>query len=146
LDIVDRRKPEGGAMRRDSGFTLIEIMIALIVVGVLAAVAIPNYTQYVQRSNQSAAQQLMVEVASRAEQYRLDAREYPVGLAENGGDLNVGIPDDVDRYYTVTLSTDNSATPPTYTVTATPRAGTSQGDMSTLTLNDTGAKSPSDAW
>lgn len=133
-------------MRRDSGFTLVEIMIALIVVGVLAAIAIPNYTRYVQRTNQSAAQQAMVEIASRAEQYRLDAREYPNGLAANGGQLNVGIPDDVDRYYDVTLATDNSATPPTYTVTATPRAGTSQADMSTLTIDDTGAKAPSDAW
>lgn len=133
-------------MRRQTGFTLIELMIALIVVGVLAAVAIPSYTQYVQRSNQSAAQQTMVEIASRAEQYRVDARRYPEGLAANSGELDVGIPDNVDRYYDVSLTTSNSATPPTFTITATPRSGTSQADMNELTLDSAGAKKPGEAW
>ncbi|MEX0606833.1 MAG: prepilin-type N-terminal cleavage/methylation domain-containing protein, partial [Halofilum sp. (in: g-proteobacteria)] len=80
-------------MRRQTGFTLIELMITVIVVGVLTAIAIPSYTQYVQRSNQSSAQQFMVEVASRAEQYRMDARDFPDGFSADDGDLDIAVPD-----------------------------------------------------
>jgi type IV pilus assembly protein PilE len=52
---------------RSRGFTLIELMIAVVVLGILAAVAIPNYTQYVNRSNRAAAQQVLLEVAGTLE-------------------------------------------------------------------------------
>lgn len=133
-------------MRRDSGFSLIELMIAVLIAGILAAVAMPAYNQYVQRANRSAAQQFMMEVASRAEQYRLDARNYPAGFAADGGDLNITIPGDVDQYYNVTLTADNGATPPTFTVTAAPVAGTPQEGTGTLTLDSAGNKTPADLW
>ncbi len=133
-------------MRRPAGFTLIELMIAVIVIGILAAVAIPNYTQYVKRSNQSAAQQFLSEAASRAEQYRMDARAYPESLGSGSNGLDVSIPDGVDEFYAVSISTSNGATPPKYELEAEPRAGTNQEGMPTLTLDSTGNKSPSDAW
>lgn len=133
-------------MRRQAGFSLTELMIAVIVVGILAAVAMPSYTQYVQRSNQSAAQQFLMEVASRSEQYRMDARDYPEAIGDNAGELDVSIPDQVNQVYAVSISTDNNATPPRYMITADPRTGTQQEDMSTLTIDSAGNKKPSDAW
>lgn len=133
-------------MRRNKGFTLIELMIAVLVVGILAAIAIPTYTQYVQRANRSAAQQFMLEVASRAEQYRLDVRAYPSGFASEGGDLVISIPGEVSKYYDPSLSATNTATPPTFTVTAAPKAGTTQEGTATLTLDSAGNKTPADAW
>lgn len=132
--------------RKLVGFTLIELMITVAIVGILAAVAVPAYTGYVQSANRSAAQQFMMEVSSRAEEYRLDAGQYPTAIGSGTGELDISVPSDVSNYYSVSLSASNSATPPTYTVTATPKSGTMQENESTLTLNSAGVKTPSDEW
>lgn len=133
-------------MRGNRGFTLIELMIAVIIVGVLAAIAIPTYTQYVQNANQSAAQQFMRDFASRVEQYRLDARNYPDARGTGANEIDVAIPADVSAYYSISLTSNNSATPPTYTITATPKSGTRQAGTSTLTLDSAGNTTPADEW
>lgn len=132
--------------RKLFGFSLIELMVTVVIVAILAAVAVPAYTGYVQRANRSAAQQFMMEVSSRAEEYRLDARQYPTAIGTGTGELDVSVPSGVSDYYNVSLSANNTATPPTYTVTAAPKAGTMQEGESTLTLNSAGVKTPSDEW
>lgn len=133
-------------MGSEKGFTLIELMIVVVIVSILATVAFPSYSQYVIRANRSAVQTFMLDVASRAEQYRLDARNYPTGLGMGAGQLNVTVPADVSPNYTITLTANNAATPPTYTITAQPVVGSRQAGTSTLTLNSAGDKTPAGEW
>src|SRR5690242_3105801 len=60
---------------RTHGFTLMELMITVVIIGILATIAYPSYTQYVIRSNRSAAQSFILGVANQQEQYNLDARQ-----------------------------------------------------------------------
>lgn len=123
------------------GFTLIELMITVAVVGILAAVAYPSYTQYIVRANRSAAQSFMFAVANKQEQYMLDARSYASSLVA----LNMTTPADVAAKYTITTTSDMATTPPSYLVTATPQGSQASNDTKcgTLTLNQLGVKTKS---
>lgn len=129
-------------MRRaaNRGFTLIELMITVAIVGILAAVAYPSFTQYFVRAKRSAAQSFMHSVANKQEQYMLDRRSYAADLAT----LNVSAPADVSANYTITVTSDMTTTPPSYLVTATPIGAqlTNDTQCGTLTINHLGTKAP----
>ena len=131
--------------RTAGGFTLIEVMITVAIVALLAAIAYPSYQQFVRDARQSDAQGFMMDVSSRAQQYRMDLRNYPTALGTNAGELDMDVPTEVSDYYTVTL-TRQAGPPQTYTITATPKAGTMQAGEATLTLTSTGNKTPADDW
>lgn len=121
------------------GFSLIELMIAVVIVGILAAIAIPSYSNYVARGNRSAAESYILGAANKQEQYMLDARQYATTLAL----LNLSTaPTEVSSNYAISISADNSATPPTYTITATPTGSQASRDTQcgNLTINQSGTK------
>ena len=140
-------------MKANRGITLIELLIVVAVIGILAAVAYPSYEAYIIRSNRSAAQQLMLKIASREEQYRLDAKSYTATLGGTGG-LNI-IEQGWDCTSTNTQCTNGNYTitvtgpPTTYTITAvgsTRQKNGPGGDGADLTLTDQGVKEPAAKW
>jgi type IV pilus assembly protein PilE len=148
---------------KQHGFTLIELMITVAVIGILAAVAYPSYTQYIVRANRSAAQSFMFSVNNKQEQYMLDARMY-AGGANALADLNMTVPADVASRYGITVACTmptavgncaELAGAPTYTIIGTPIGSQLAKDTkcATLTLNNLGVKtksgtasSASDCW
>ena len=123
------------APRTHRGFTLIELMIAVAVLGILAAIAFPAYQSQVRKGNRAAAQGAMMDIANKQQFYLSSQRQYAAALSDLAG---YSLPAEVSRHYTVTLAADNSATPPTFTITATP-TGAQVADGA-LTLDSTGTK------
>ena len=122
-------------MKYSKGFSLIELMIVVVLIGVISAIAIPQYSQYVIRGNRAAAQSFMLDVSNREKQYLLDARTYAADLAT----LTMTPPVDVSRNYTITIAA-LAGPPPSYTITATPVVGSKQEGDGNLTLDDLGNK------
>jgi type IV pilus assembly protein PilE len=70
-------------MRRTSGFTLIELMIAILVMGILTAIALPSYRDYVTRGKITEATSNLADMRVKMEQYFQDKRTY-VGACVDG--------------------------------------------------------------
>ena len=126
------------ARRRESGFTLIELMITVAVIGILAAIAIPSYAQYTIRSSRQAVQSELVVMSSIQEKIYLNSNAYTssVSAAYNGsstGGLGVATGKSRDGKYTFSVTVASA----TYTLTATPVVGSSQGADGSLTINAT---------
>jgi len=110
-------------MRRMSGFTLIELMIVLAVIGILTAVALPSYRSYIARGIRSQGQQFLIDFSQRQEQYFLDSRAYATGVGNGAGLINLTIPDKVTQNYTLTVTTP-AAPAQSYVLTLEPIKGT----------------------
>ena len=131
---------------RTRGFTLLEIMIVVAIVGILAAVVLPSYQNQVRKANRSAAQQFMLDVATKQQQILMDSRSY-IAVTDGNFDKKpsdsppgVGVtqPSATTGKYTFAVAVDNAATPPTFTITAT--AVNDQLVDGNLTLNQVGTK------
>ncbi len=134
--------------KRVRGFTLLELMVVVVIVGVLAAIALPSYSNYVKRTNRSQAKQFLQDIANRQEQYRLDQRSYTTTIGSGG--LNLSTPTDVAVNYTfaaVITGNDCNSTAvvaPAYVLTAT--ATGSQATDGNLCLDSVGNKTPPEKW
>ena len=128
--------------RSARGFSLIDVMITVAIVGVLATIALPSYQSSVRKSNRGAAEAYLGDIAQRQQQYLLDQRSY----ASTEAALGLITPSSVAPFYTIAIGI-SAGPPPAFTASATP-IGSQTGDLSgqPLTLSNTGAKGPSGAW
>ena len=104
---------ESRPISRDAsrGFTIVELLIVIVVIGILAAISIVAYNGIQQRARASAASSALSQAAKKLALYQVDNGSYPANLGA------VGIQDGADVTYQ--YSVDNSAAPPTFCVTAT---------------------------
>ena len=126
----------------NQGFTLIELMITVAIIGILASIALPGYQQYVIRANRSAAESQMVDIANRQQQFLFANRAYA-----NNATLSASgyvLPPEVSSKYSYDITVNNAASPPTYLITFS--AIGSQTVDGAISLDSTGAKYPSGKW
>jgi type IV pilus assembly protein PilE len=129
------------AVAKARGFSLIELMIAVAIVGILVAIAVPSYQNHLRKGRRAEAQAFISQVALKEQQYLLDARQYAVGGSAIA-DLSLAVPDSVSLHYGVTVTAD-PATPvpaPSFLVTATPIAGGVQEPDGELSITQAGVK------
>src|SRR5690554_1658643 len=117
----------------EKGFTLLELMIVVAVVGILAAIAYPSYMDSVRKSNRADAKAALNDAAQQMQ------RCYTLKSSYSGCDSNVATTSPED-FYTIGVN----ATDTTYTLTATAAKKPQLGDTNctSLGLNHLGAKTP----
>lgn len=153
-------KKGGGSIRGEKGFTLIELMIAVAIIGILASVAYPSYTSYIARANRSQARaQLMLAAQFMQRFYAANDRfdqnrsgKAVTDTAANGGipdNLKVAPADGTALYQLNTSITALSSTPvinplsaTAYTLTMSPISGGTMANdpCGAFTITSTGVK------
>jgi type IV pilus assembly protein PilE len=125
------RHPSLSSRKLSRGFTLIELMIAVAIVSILTAVAIPAYSSYVQKARRTDAKNAILDFAARQERYYSVNNQYATTAANlgYGGAFPVSVQTSGSTaYYTLNeaVVAGTATTGPTYTVTVAPIAGQAQ--------------------
>lgn len=118
--------------RAEQGFTLIEIMMVVVIIGILVAIAYPNYQGYIVHSNRTEAFSMLNDAAARQERFFAQNNKYIKG--ENNTDdsiKNLGIPnvnltadnkvESISGHYELELTYEADKSDGGYTLTATPQ-------------------------
>ncbi|MCC4587445.1 type IV pilin protein [Xanthomonas sp. NCPPB 1067] len=122
-----------------NGFTLIELMIVVAVVGILAAVAYPSYAEHIRKSRRAQAKADLVEYAQLAERSHTTNNTYANYRFANGSTTTQSPREGGAAQYTVTFAGNQS----TFTLTAAPQGAQAKDVCGTMTLNQAGVKTPS---
>ncbi|MCC7199037.1 MAG: prepilin-type N-terminal cleavage/methylation domain-containing protein [Gammaproteobacteria bacterium] len=108
---------------RQRGMTLVELMVAVAIVSILAAIAIPSYRQYVVRSQRADATSALLALATAQEKFYLQCNTYAsaLGDANSCADGEVAFADtSANGWYDLTI---DAASDTDFTVSAAPHAG-----------------------
>jgi type IV pilus assembly protein PilE len=125
------------------GFTLIEVMVVIVIIGILASIAWPNYQEYIRGARRAEAQSDMLKIQLGLEKWRANNSSYTATLS------NVGFTDN-NTYYNYAITGTNAGDPPTasvYVIRATAQGGqTADSNCTPLTLNQSNLRGPAGCW
>lgn len=120
------------------GFTLIEVMIVVVIMGILAAVVIPSYQESVMKTRRAEGKAALTDLANRMERFYVDTGAYPTALGTGAGQLNVTTTTEKGWYILGIAARTNT----TYVIKATPQNAQATKDTvcATYAMDQTGRK------
>ncbi len=128
---------------RGNGFTLVEAMIVVVIIGILASIAYPSYLEHIRKARRADAQASLMELAQFMERYYTSSGRY---LDANGDPPTLPFvespKDGSTKYYDLSL---NGAQASTYTLVAAPKGAMTGDDCGSMAISHTGAKSSTGA-
>ncbi len=130
------------ASRGCRGMTLIELMITVVILGVIAAVAVPAYTQYMQNARRADARLALLQISNQMEKFYSNNLSYPSSFNQ------IGVASvSPDGFYNLSLTTNATG----YSLTANAVSGEAQANdtyCATFTLDSSGEEGGThdDCW
>jgi type IV pilus assembly protein PilE len=118
-----------------------ELMIVAVILTMLAAIAIPMYSDQARRSARVEVQSLITTAATRQTQFLVDRRRY----ADSMSSLNLSLPTSLTGKYTIAVATADGP-PPTFSITATASGNQAKDKCPTLVLDNAGNRTPAGCW
>jgi type IV pilus assembly protein PilE len=116
-------------------------MIAVVVVGILAAIALPSYSAHLRKSARADAQSTLTDAAARQQQFLVDRRRYAGSMATLGVTPSA---DAAAKYTFAIVAVDGP--PPSFTATATATGEQAKDKCPVLAIDNAGNRTPAECW
>jgi len=144
LDTIDRTR----------GFTLIELMIVVVIIGILTAIVYPSYREQMMKGRRASAKAALSEVVGREEQFFLDNKTYTTNMESLNmtGAVSGGASADTESgFYSITIVAATAGCPINncFVASAAPQGDQANDKCGTLTLSSSGVKGDgggTDCW
>lgn len=127
---------------QERGITIVELLIVMVIIGILTAIAFPTYDNHVRKGRRADAQTLMMDIATKEQQFLMDARQYTATIGASVGGLNIATSGwtcaatCTNAFYSIAVVAAIPPAPPTFTITATAQGA--QAPDGDLTLDEKG--------
>ena len=92
------RVPVATMYRKIRGITLIELMIVVVIIGIMAMIAYPNYSQFVARAKRTEAKAALLKIATNQERFYLQNNSYTTDMMQLGFPVGAAFISDSDSY------------------------------------------------
>lgn len=129
-------------MKKSQGFTLVEVMVVVVIIGILVSIGYPSYQEYTTRTSRSDAHTALLRMADMQERYYLQNQAYApdTKIAELGGATTK------EGYYTLNVSAANADSYTLNAVAVTTGPQANDTPCLTITLTSAGQRTPVGCW